>query len=72
MRLRALFILLVIIISLLPAWIFNRYMQKVIQPRRSFAQLLLYLLVIFAFVAAYTFLITWLILLVFPLSKEPV
>ena len=55
MRSRYLLILLIVIVSLLPAWFFNRYMQAVIQPRRSFAQLLLYMLVMAAFVAGYTF-----------------
>jgi hypothetical protein len=66
MRVRSLLILLIIVVSLIPAWLFNRYMQRVIQPRRSFAQLLLYLLVIFVFVAGYTFLLVWLITKIFP------
>jgi hypothetical protein len=66
MKARSLLILLIIVVSLIPAWLFNRYIQKVIQPRRSFAQLLLYMLVIFLFVAGYTFLIVWLITKIFP------
>lgn len=71
MRTRLLLILLVIIISLIPAWLFNRYMQKLIQPRRSFGQLFLYFAVILVFVAAYTFLVVWIIMQLFPLPAEP-
>ena len=66
MRSRNLIILLILIVSLLPAWFFNRYMQAVIKPRRSFAQLLLYMLVMAAFVAGYTFLVVWVIMQIFP------
>lgn len=66
MRLRYLLILFIVIISLAPAWFFNRFMQRVIQPRQSFVQLLLYMLVMAFFVAAYTFLVVWLILQIFP------
>jgi hypothetical protein len=70
MRSRYLLILLIVIVSLLPAWLFNRYMQAVIQPRQSFAQLLLYMLVMAAFVAGYTFLVVWLIMQIFPVAVK--
>ena len=70
MRSRYLLILLIVIASLLPAWFFNRYMQAVIQPRRSFAQLLLYMLVMAAFVAGYTFLVVWVIMQIFPVAVK--
>jgi hypothetical protein len=70
MRARSLLILLIIVISLVPAWLFNRYMQQVIQPRKSFAQLLLYLLVILLFVAGYTFLLVWVITKIFPKRSQ--
>ena len=70
MRSRYLLILLIVIVSLLPAWLFNRYMQSVIRPRNSFAQLLLYMLVMAAFVAGYTFLIVWVIMQIFPVRVK--
>lgn len=66
MRARSLLILLVIVIALVPAWLFNRYMQQIIQPRRSFGQLMLYLLVILVFVTGYTFAVVWVITTIFP------
>jgi hypothetical protein len=67
MKWRSLVIYFIIVIALIPAWLFNRYAQKLIQPRRSFAQLLTYLLVILLFVAGYTFLVVWLITIIFPM-----
>ena len=72
MRSRNLLILLILIVSLLPAWLFNRYMQAVIKPRRSFAQLLLYMLVMAAFVVVYTFLVVWVIMQIFPVTVRGV
>jgi hypothetical protein len=45
-------------------------MQAVIQPRQSFAQLLLYMLVMAAFVAGYTFLVVWVIMQIFPVTVK--
>ena len=70
MRSRYLLILLIVIVSLLPAWFFNRYMQAVIQPRQSVAQLLLYMLVMAAFVTGYTFLVVWVIMQIFPVMVK--
>jgi len=68
MRSRYLLIFLIVVVSLMPAWLFNRFMQKVIRPRQSFAQLILYMLVMAFFVAGYTFLVVWLITQVFPVN----
>lgn len=66
MQLRSLLILLIILAALVPAWMFNRFLQKLIQPRRNFGLLLVYLLVILVFVAGYTFLLVWMITKIFP------
>jgi ABC-type multidrug transport system permease subunit len=66
MQLRSLLILLIILAALVPAWMFNRFLQKLIQPRRNFGLLLVYLLVILVFVAWYTFLLVWMITKIFP------
>jgi hypothetical protein len=50
---------LVILISLAPVFYINRIIQKKIEPRKSGKRLLIYMLVTFALVFAYTFLIVW-------------
>ena len=69
MRLQRLLILLIIVISLILAYYINQLLQRLIQPRRSFGQLLLYILACFAFVFAYTYLLVWIITQVFPQAK---
>ncbi|HYH14125.1 MAG TPA: hypothetical protein VD794_02830 [Flavisolibacter sp.] len=69
MRLQRLLILAFILLSIIPAYYINGWLQKVIQPRRSFGQLLLYILACFAFVFTYTFLLVWIIRQVFPQAK---
>jgi len=70
MRLQRLLILLIILASLIPAFYVNHWLQKLIQPRRSFGQLLLYMLACLALVFLYTFLLVWIIGQVFPLAKK--
>jgi len=69
MKLQRLLILVIILLSLLPAFYVNQWLQKLIQPRRSFGQLLLYILACFALVFVYTFLLVWIITQVFPQTK---
>lgn len=66
MRLKGILITLIILVSLIPAWHLNKFLQKIIQPRKSFAQLIFYMLVCFALVFFYTFLITVVIFKLFP------
>lgn len=61
--------MLVIALSLIPAWYINRWLQKIIQPRRSFLQLMLYFIVCLALVFIYTFLVVTLIFKLFPVAK---
>jgi len=66
MKLKGFIIVLLIFLSLLPAWYINKWLQKIIQPRKSFALFLLYMLSVFALVFVYTFLVTYVILKLFP------
>jgi hypothetical protein len=66
MKLRSLLILLILLFSLLPAYSFNRYLQRVLRPRESAGRLFLFLLANFVFVVVYTILIVGLIIRLFP------
>jgi len=66
MKLRSLIILLILLLSLLPAYYLNRYLQRVLRPRESAGRLFLFLLANFVFVIVYTVLIVGVIIRVFP------
>jgi hypothetical protein len=66
MRVRSLVILLILLLSLLPAYYLNRYLQRVLRPRDSAGRLFLFLLANFVFVIVYTVLIVGVIIRVFP------
>ena len=66
MKLKAIAILLIIIASLFPVYLANKYLQKVIAPRRSMLRLFLYLLTGFALIFGYTFLVVLIIKKIFP------
>lgn len=66
MKGKAFLILFIILISLFPVYFLNKYFQKVIQPRKSFARLMLYLFSGFALVFVYTFLVVFVIKKIFP------
>ena len=68
-RIERLFILAFILLSLIPAYYINRWLQKVLQPRRSLAHFLLYLLAALALVFLYTFLLVTIISFMFPPAK---
>ena len=68
-RVERVLILVVILLSLIPAYYVNRWLLKVIQPRRSFGHFLLYLLACLVFVFAYTFVVVAIISRVFPPAK---
>jgi hypothetical protein len=69
-RLQRLAIILLILLSLLPAFYFNRWLKRVIDPKRSFGRFLAYLAVSLAFVFLYTFSIAMIIFRVFPPAKR--
>jgi hypothetical protein len=66
MKWKALVIILIIIVSLFPVYLFNKFLQKKIRPRESFGRLFLYLLSGFALVFVYTFLVVFIIKKLFP------
>ena len=66
MKWKAIIILFIILVSLFPVYLLNKYFQKIIQPRKSFGRLMLYLFSGFALVFIYTFLIVVVIKKIFP------
>ncbi len=66
MRGRSLVILLILLLSLLPAYYLNRYLQRVLRPRDSAGRLFLFLMANFVFVIVYTVFIVGIIIRVFP------
>jgi len=70
MKFRSLIILLLVLISLVPAFFVNRLIRNQIQPRKSFFRFLIYLLLALVLVFIYTFFWVWIILYLFPVSKK--
>jgi hypothetical protein len=68
MKLKALAILVIILVSLIPVYSLNWYLQKIIKPKESMARLFLYLLSVFLLVFAYTFLVVLVIRKLFPVA----
>jgi hypothetical protein len=66
MKTRAILILLIILISLLPAFALNRYLQKSLRPRQSAGRLFTYLVSAMLLVFLYTLLLVLLITWIFP------
>jgi hypothetical protein len=66
MKWKAIVILLIILVSLLPAYFINKYLLKVLRPRQSLGKLLVYLLSSLLLVFIYTFLIVFIIKWIFP------
>jgi hypothetical protein len=69
MKLQRLLVVLLILLSLIPIAYMNQWLQRVIQPRRSFIQLMLYVLASLILVFVYTFLLVWIITYLFPKAK---
>jgi hypothetical protein len=65
-KLKAVTILLIIIVSLIPAYLFHNYLRNIIRPRDSGARLIAYILSVFAFIFGYTFLLGFIIRMIFP------
>jgi hypothetical protein len=66
MKLKALAILFIILVSLVPVYLFNKYLQKKIRPRESMGRLILYMLSGFLLIFVYTFLVVLVIGKLFP------
>jgi hypothetical protein len=59
-------ILFILLLSLVPAYSFNKFLQKIIKPRESFGRIFLYLFSGLLFVFIYTFLLVFIIGKLFP------
>jgi hypothetical protein len=57
MRLRALLILLVLILAMVPAYYLNRWLQRVLRPRENAGRFFLFLFANFVLIVVYTVLI---------------
>jgi hypothetical protein len=66
MKLRALLILLLLILAIVPIYYVNRWMKEFIRPRESAARFLLFLFAVFAMIVVYTILVVGIIVRVFP------
>jgi len=66
MKGRSLAISLCLLLALIPAWYFNRYLQRSIRPRESAGRLFLFLLANFILVIVYTLLLVGVIVRLFP------
>ncbi len=66
MKLKALVILFIILVSLIPVYLTNKYLQKIIGPKRSMGRLFLYLVAGFTVVFIYTFLVVLILKKLFP------
>ena len=67
MKLRAQIIVLVLLVSLVPAYYFSRYLQRVLRPRESAGRFFLFILVSFMFGVIYLVLLVGMIVRIFPL-----
>jgi len=66
MKLKSLIGLLIIIISLIPLYAVMNYLQKVMRPKESIRKFIFWLLTVLALIFIYTFLIVFVIKLLFP------
>ena len=68
MNLKKIAVLLIIILSLLPAYYINQQLLKFMEPRKAPLRFLAYMLSMFALIFGYTFLLVWLIGQIFPVE----
>jgi hypothetical protein len=66
MKWKAIIIILIILVSLFPVYLINKYLQRIIKPRNSLGQLFLYLLSGLVLIFGYTFLLVLIIKKLFP------
>jgi hypothetical protein len=66
LKLKAAAIMGIIIVSLIPAYLIYKYIQEKMRPRESARRLILWLLATFVLVFGYTFLLVFIIKLLFP------
>jgi hypothetical protein len=65
MRLRALLILLVLILAMVPAFYLNRWLQRVIRPRENAGRFFLFLFANFVLIVVYTVLVVGVVVRLF-------
>jgi len=66
MRLKAIAILLLMFLSLLPVYMLYKYLEKIMRPRESLQRFFFWLVTVLAMVFVYTFLVVFIIKLLFP------
>lgn len=66
LNLRAFIIVLIIVASLLPAYVLYQYLARRMRPKESLARFAGWMLTVFVLILAYTFLLVFLIKLLFP------
>ncbi len=66
MKGRALLIILILLLALIPVFYFNRWLQQVLKPREGAGRFFLFLFVNFLLIIVYTILIVGIVLRVFP------
>lgn len=62
-------ILLVILVSLVPVFYINKWLQHLVLPRKSFGRLILYFLVVLELIFLYTLFVVLMIVNLFPFPK---
>ena len=66
MKLRSLLILLIVALALIPVYYFNRWLQRVLQPKESAGRFFLFLFVNFLMIVVYTVLMVGVVVRVIP------
>ena len=66
MKLRALLILLLLILAIVPIYYFNGWMRRVLKPRENAGRFFLFLLASFVMIVVYTMLVVGMIVRIFP------
>jgi hypothetical protein len=66
MKLRALLILLLLILAIVPIYYFNRWMKRVVRPRENAGRFFLFLIASFVMIVVYTMLVVGMIVRIFP------
>jgi hypothetical protein len=69
-KIQKLLIIFILILSLIPAFYLNRWLQARIQPRQSLPRLFFYILSCFALVFVYSFILVSVISMLFPVPKR--
>ena len=67
MKKRSLLILLILVVSMVPVFYCNRWLQHVMRPRENIGRLFLFLFANFVLIVAYTILMVGLIARIFPI-----